>query len=156
MKFSFDRFLIFVVLSLDDSYTRFFIYKHQQLSTEPGWCLFSNRFLPSLLPYPYPYLCAKMHLVQSPACINEWIAIDSIGIPISWKKIGPNFRLAVLIAVLLINKKACIMQSMFSLFGNNEIDDTQTASKDLSSLGLFLSVESSISLFPQNLTLTRY
>ena len=36
--------------------------------------------------------------------------------------------------------KRIIMQLMFSLFGNNEIDDTQTASKDLSSLGLFLTV----------------
>ena len=36
--------------------------------------------------------------------------------------------------------KRIIMQLMFSLFGNNEIDDTQTASKDLASLGLFLTV----------------
>ena len=32
------------------------------------------------------------------------------------------------------------MQLMFSLFGNNEIDDTQTASTDLASLGHFLTV----------------
>ena len=36
--------------------------------------------------------------------------------------------------------KRIIMQLMFSLFGNNEIDDAQTASKDLASLGLFLTV----------------
>ena len=36
--------------------------------------------------------------------------------------------------------KRIIMVLMFSLFGNNEIDDTQTASKDLASLGLFLTV----------------
>ena len=34
--------------------------------------------------------------------------------------------------------KRIIMVLMFSLFGNNEIDDTQTASKDLASLGLGL------------------
>ena len=32
------------------------------------------------------------------------------------------------------------MVLMFSSFGNDEIDDTQTASKDLASLGLFLTV----------------
>ena len=37
-------------------------------------------------------------------------------------------------------EKRIIMQLMFSLFGNNEIDDTQTASKNLASLGLFLTV----------------
>ena len=36
--------------------------------------------------------------------------------------------------------KRIIMVLMFSLFGNNEIDDTRTASKDLASLGLFLTV----------------
>ena len=36
--------------------------------------------------------------------------------------------------------KRIIMQLMFSLFGNHEIDDTQTANKDLPSLGLFLTV----------------
>ena len=36
--------------------------------------------------------------------------------------------------------KRIAMQLVFSLFGNNEIDDTQTASKDLASLGLFLTV----------------
>ena len=36
--------------------------------------------------------------------------------------------------------KRIIMQLMFSLFGNNEIDDAQTASKDLALLGLFLTV----------------
>ena len=55
-----------------------------------------------------------MHLVESPACINEWIAIESIGTPIFLKKIGPNFRLAVLIAVVLINKKACIHLEEYS------------------------------------------
>ena len=56
--------------------TRFFIYKHQQLSTEPGWCLFSNRFCPHFHPTPTPIYVLKMHLVESPACINEWIAIN--------------------------------------------------------------------------------
>ena len=37
-------------------------------------------------------------------------------------------------------EKRIIMQLMLSLFGNNEIDDTQTASKDLASLSLFLTV----------------
>ena len=68
--------------------TRFFIYKHQQLSTEPGWCLFSNRFCPHFHPTPTPIYVLKMHLVESPACINEWIAIESIGTPIFWKKLG--------------------------------------------------------------------
>ena len=62
--------------------TRFFIYKHQQLSTEPGWCLFSNRFCPHFHPTPTPIYVLKMHLVESPACQNEWIAIESIGTPI--------------------------------------------------------------------------
>ena len=62
--------------------TRLFIYKHQQLLTELGWCLFSNRFCPHFHPTPTLIYVRKMHLVQSPACQNEWIAIELIGTPI--------------------------------------------------------------------------
>jgi len=50
-----------------------------------------------------------MHLVDSPACIDEWIVIESIRTPI----FRPNFRLAVLIAVVLIKKSVYVYVQVF-------------------------------------------
>ena len=93
--------------------TRFFIYKHQQHSTEPGWFIFKWIF-PSFSPYPYPYLWAKNASCWI-SCMYKWMDCYRIDRNTDFlKKIGPNFRLAVLIAVVLINKKACIVFSYLS------------------------------------------
>ena len=52
--------------------TRLFIYKHQQLLTELGWCLFSNRFCPHFHPTPTPIYVLKNAPCWK-SCMYKWL-----------------------------------------------------------------------------------
>ena len=76
---------------------------------------FFKSILILLSSYPYPIYALRILFVGCLTRLHKWIAVDSIGRPIFQINFSQNFRLAVLITVVLVIKER-VCWSVMNLF----------------------------------------